>query len=95
MSNQVINFYEVKNDKIIYKAGIIKESMLSSIISDIFTFLMIISSFWINAHFIHSRAMSVLLLFMLIFSFNFGSRKRNLTKEEFKKVMNQYLDEIP
>lgn len=94
---KVVQTYENINkcgDKtIIYKAGIVKESLLASIISDTYTFGILIFSFWINQQFIQSRVVSGILLFAFLFSLFFKSNERTVSKEEFKKIMDKYLEE--
>lgn len=95
MSRKVITMYEETstfgNKTIIYKGGIVKESLLSSILSDTYTYGILLLSFWVNQAFIHSRIVSTILLFSFIFSLFFSTNKKNVSKEEFKKIMNEHL----
>ena len=80
------------NTKVVYKAGIVKESLLASILSDTYTYGILILSFWINQQYIHSKIVSCILLFSFIFTLYFSSKKEVVSKEQFKKVMNEYLE---
>lgn len=84
---------KVGNTNIIYKGAIIKENLLSSIFSDVFTFGTLLLSFWINYSFIHSKLLSCILLFCFLFSLNYGTKKKIVSKEEFKKIMEEILEE--
>lgn len=89
MSKKVIQIFESDN----YTIGLIKESMLASIISDTYTFGIMILSFWINYHYIHSRLVSGILLFCFLLNAAWGTKKKLVTKEEFKKIVDEYLGE--
>jgi hypothetical protein len=93
----IINYYEqeqqIGNLKVIYKAGIVKENLMSSIITDTYTFGILLFSFWVNSQFIHSKIVSCILLFCFLFTLNSAKRKKMISKEEFKKIMNDYLEE--
>jgi hypothetical protein len=88
------NIYNYGNKIIIYKAGIVKESLLSSILSDTYTFGILIFSFWVNHQFIQSRIVSSILLFCFILSLIFKSAERTISKEEFKQKMDKYLEDM-
>lgn len=73
--------------------GLIRESIWSSIIKNTYTFFVLISSFWINANFIGSRALSVCLMIVwLLWTFLKSMPKEELTLDEFiekaKKMCN-------
>ena len=93
----IINYYEEEHKigdlKTIYKAGIVKENFISSILSDTYTFGILVLSFWVNQTYIHSRMLSCILLFCFLFNLNFSTRKKRVSKEEFKNIMNEYLGE--
>lgn len=97
MNKTIINYYEqeqqVGNLKVIYKGGIVKESLMSSIISDTYTFGMLLFSFWVNSQFIHSKIVACILLFCFLFNLCSAERRKRISKEEFKKIMNEYLEE--
>jgi hypothetical protein len=96
MNKTIINYYEqerqVGNLKVIYKGGIVKENLMSSIITDTYTFGILLLSFWVNSQFIHSKIVSCILLFCFLFTLN-SAKKKRISKEEFKKIMNEYLEE--
>jgi hypothetical protein len=71
----------------------VKENLISSILSDTYTFGILVFSFWVNQTYIHSRILSFILLLCFLFNLNFSSRKKRVTKEEFKNIMNEYLGE--
>lgn len=73
------------------RIGLMKESMFSSIISDTYTFGIMLLSFWVNQQYIHSKTVSVILLFCFLFSLSFGTKTKKVTKEEFKKYVEEVL----
>lgn len=93
---KIINFYEqeceVGNKKVIYKGAIIKESLISSILSDTYTFGILLLSFYINQTYVHSKLLAGILLILFLFQLN-SAKKKRVTKEEFKKIMNEYLED--
>lgn len=95
---KVINMFEnetnIGNTRVIYKGGIVKESLLSSIISDTYSFGSVLLSFWVNQQFIHSKIVSVILLFAFMLSLFWGTNKKRVSTEEFKKIMEEYLSEV-
>ena len=94
MKNQVLYLYdkklELQNATIITKIGMVRESLLSSVLSDIFTFIMLISLFCANAYFIHSRLFSVLILVMFFVTAKRGTKK--VTKDELLKILNEAIE---
>jgi hypothetical protein len=84
----------VGNITTIYKGAIVKEGLVQSIISDFFTFGIMVFSFWVNCQFIHSKILSCILLFCFIFLLCFSENKQVVSKEEFKKIMNKHLEEF-
>lgn len=84
----------VGNTTIIYKGAIIKSSLVQSILSDFFTFGILVFSFWVNCQFIHSKILSCILLFCFIFHLCFCGNKQEVSKEEFIKIMNKHLEEF-
>jgi hypothetical protein len=82
------------NTTIIYKGAIIKSSLVQSIISDFFTFGIMVFSFWVNYQFIHSKILSCILLFCFIFQLCCCKNKQVVSKEEFIKIMNKHLEEF-
>jgi hypothetical protein len=89
MSKKVIYLYETSKAKM----GLVRESLLSSIISDTYSFGIILFSFWINQQYIQSRMVSAILLFAFILSLFYASTRRRITAEEFKKITEKYLKE--
>ena len=83
----------VGKTNIIYRGAIIRESLLSSVLSDAFTFGTLLFSFWVNYNFIHSKLLSCILLLSFLFSLDFGTKKKRVSKEEFKKIMEEILEE--
>ena len=94
---KVINLFEseskIGNTKVIYKGGIVKENLLSSILSDTYTFGILLLSFWVNQQYIHSRIVSVILLLAFLFQCFRGTNKKRVSKDEFVKIMNEYIQE--
>ena len=94
---KVINLFEseskIGNTKVIYKGGIIKENLLSSILSDTYTFAILLFSFWINQQYIHSRLVSIILLLSFLVQCFWGTNKKRVSKDEFVKIMNEHLQE--
>lgn len=94
---KIINLYEqetqIGNTKIIYKGGVVKENLISSIISDTYTFGILLFSFWVNQQYIQSKIVSCILLFSFLISLFADSKKRKVSKEDFKKIMDEYLEE--
>lgn len=94
---KVINLYEnistVGDKTIIYKGGIVKENLLSSILSDTYTYGVLLFSFWFNQQYINSRIINGILLFSFLFSLFYSTGKRIVSKEEFKEIMGKYLEE--
>lgn len=94
---KVINLFESESNigdkKIIYKGGIIKENLLSSILSDTYTYGILLLSFWVNQQYIHSRIVSVILLLAFLLQCFWGTNKKRVSKDEFIKIMNEYLKE--
>lgn len=84
---------KIGNTNIIYRGAIIRESLLSSILSDIFTFGTLLFSFWVNYNFIHSKILSCILLLSFLFSLNFSTKKERVSKEEFKRIMEEVLED--
>lgn len=97
MTKKTINLFEseskIGNTKIIYKGGIVKENLLSSILSDTYTFGILLLSFWINQQYIHSRIVSVILLLSFLVQCFGGTNKRRISKDEFIEIMNKHLQE--
>lgn len=92
--NMIENETKIGNTKVIYKGGIVKESLFSSIISDTYTFGTLLLSFWVNQQFIHSKIVSVILLFSFLLNLFWGTNKKRVSTEEFKKIMEEYLREV-
>ena len=94
---KVINLFEseskIGNTKVIYKGGIIKENLLSSILSDTYTLGILLLSFWVNQQYIHSRIVSIILLLSFLLQCFWGTNKKRVSKDEFIKIMNEYLKE--
>lgn len=94
---KIINVFEseskIGNTKVIYKGGIIKENLLSSILSDTYTFGILLFSFWINQQYIHSRLVSIILLLSFLAQCFWGTNKKRVSKDEFIKIMNEHLQE--
>ena len=94
---KIINVFEseskIGNTKVIYKGGIIKENLLSSILSDTYTFGILLFSFWINQQYIHSRLVSIILLLSFLVQCFWGTNKKRVSKDEFIKIMNEHLQE--
>ena len=97
MTKKTINLFEseskIGNTKIIYKGGIVKENLLSSILSDTYTFAILLLSFWVNQQYIHSRIVSVILLLSFLVQCFWGTNKRRVSKDEFIEIMNKHLQE--
>ena len=95
---KVINMFESETNigktRVIYKGGIVKENLLSSIISDTYSFGSVLLSFWVNQQFIHSKIVSIILLFSFLLSLFWGTNKKRVSTEEFKKIMEEYLSEV-
>lgn len=84
----------VGNTTTIYKGAIIKDGLVESIISDFFTFGIMVFSFWVNYQFIHSKILSCILLFCFIFTLCSCTDRQVVSKEEFIKIMNKHLEEF-
>ena len=68
----------------------VAESFTKSILADIFTFGMLVGSFWVNYEFIESKLLSAVILIMFWISATArGSSKikKFYTKEEFKEFV--------
>lgn len=94
---KVINLFEseskIGNTRVIYKGGIVKENLLSSILSDTYTFGILLLSFWVNQQYIHSRIVSIILLLSFLLQCFWGTNKKRVSKDEFIKIMNEHLQE--
>ena len=84
---------EIGNLKVKTKASMVRESLLHSIVSDTYTFGILLFSFWVNQTFIHSKMVSCILLFSFLFTAAFITKRQKLTKEEFKEKMEEFLKE--
>lgn len=71
-----------------YKGVIVRESLLESILSDLFTFGCLVSSFALNQFFVHSKILTSILIIMFLFMLN-STKKENITKEEFLKKFEE------
>ena len=85
----VENEQTIGNFKIKTRIGLAKEGLWQSVVSDIFTFFMILLSFGVNAYYIHSKLVSILLLFMFIFMST--EKHKVLSKNEFLELVNKEL----
>lgn len=74
-----------------YRGAIVKESLMQSVLSDLFTFGTIVLSFAVNAYFIHSRLLSGLLLSAFLFML-MSTKKEIVTKEEFLKRFEEMIN---
>ena len=93
-----IIMYETKkkvlNSELILRFGIVKESLISSILKDIFTFGIMLFSFWVNAQFINSKMVSCILLFcFLVAMWNKSKDTKTETFEEFIEEARKLLEE--
>ncbi len=93
-----IVMYETKkkvfNSEILLRFGIIKESLISSILKDIFTFGIMLFSFWVNAQFINSKMVSCILLFcFLVAMWNKSKDTKTETFEEFIEEARKLIEE--
>lgn len=84
--------YKLGNKIFQYKGAIVKENLLSSILSDLFTFFSLVSSFALNEFFIHSKLLAVILTIMFIFMLS-STKKEYITKEEFLKKIEELTNE--
>ena len=83
-----IIMYETKkkvlDSEVLVRFGVIKESLISSILKDIFTFGVMLFSFWVNAQFINSKMVSCILLFcFLVAMWNKSKETNTVTFDEF------------
>ena len=93
-----IIMYETKkkvlNSELILRFGIVKESLISSILKDIFTFGIMLFSFWVNAQFINSKMVSCILLFcFLVAMWNKSKDTKTETFEEFIEEARKLIEE--
>lgn len=84
--------YELGNRVFKYKGAIVKESLFESILSDLFTFGCLVSSFALNQFFVHSKILTSILIIMFFFMLN-SIKKENITKEEFLKKFEEMTKE--
>ena len=78
----------------ILRFGIVKESLISSILKDIFTFGIMLFSFWVNAQFINSKMVSCILLFcFLVAMWNKSKDTKTETFEEFIEEARKLIEE--
>lgn len=92
---KVIYLYEkettILDKHYLYRTAIVKESLLESILSDVFTYFIILLSFGVNQYFIHSRMVSFVILIMFILYLNSGYKR--VSSEEYKKIVDELLEE--
>ena len=93
-----IIMYETKkkvlNSELILRFGIVKESLISSILKDIFTFGIMLFSFWVNAQFINSKMVSCILLFcFLVAMWNKSKDVKTATFDEFIEEARKLVEE--
>lgn len=92
---KVIYLYEkettILDKHYLYRTAIVKESLLESILSDIFTYFIMLLSFGVNQYFIHSRMVSFVILIMFILYLNSGYKR--VSSEEYKKIVDELLEE--
>ena len=75
---------KVLNSEVFISFGIVKEGLISSILKDIFTFGIMLFSFWVNAQFINSKMVSCILLFcFLVAMWDKSKDTKTETFEEF------------
>ena len=85
---------KVLNSKLILRFGIVKESLISSILKDIFTFGIMLFSFWVNAQFINSKMVSCILLFcFLVAMWNKSEDTKTETFEEFIEEARKLIEQ--
>ena len=75
------------------KIAIVKESLLESILSDVFTYFIMLLSFGINQYFIHSRMVSFVILIMFIVFLTVQGTHKRVSTEEYKKIVDELLEE--
>ncbi len=83
---------ELDNYKSKKGIGLVHENIWSSFIKDTYSFFILVSSFWINANFIGSRALSVCLMIVWLLWTLKPMPREELTLDEFiekaKKMCN-------
>lgn len=75
------------------RTAIVKESLLESILSDAFTYFIMLLSFGINQYFIHSRMVSFVMLIMFIVFLTAQGTHKRVSSEEYKKIVDELLEE--
>lgn len=86
------NEYKLGDKTFKYKGAIVKESLLESVLSDLFTFGCLVLSFALNQFFVHSKILTSILIIMFFFILN-STKKENITKEEFLKEFEEMTEE--
>lgn len=76
------NSYKLDDETFICKNMLVRESLIESILSDLFSFGSLVSSFALNAYFVHSRLLAAILTIMFLIMLN-STKKIRITKEEF------------
>lgn len=75
------------------RTAIVKESLLESILSDVFTYFIMLLSFGINQYFIHSRMVLFVILIMFILYLTVEGGYKRVSSEEYKKIVDELLEE--
>ena len=79
---------ESKKEYILYK-----ESLWQAIVEDIFTFGVLLISFWVNQKYIESKTLSVIIVIMwLLFLFGKAVNKKNTFTDKDKLI--KYIKEL-
>ena len=84
---------EINGIKYICEFGYIKESLIYSIISDLFTFGILILGFYINHFYIGSKLLSLILLTCFLVMANSTKKMKISNKEEFMKRFNEAMED--
>lgn len=69
-----------------YKGVIVRESLLESILSDLFTFGCLVSSFALNQFFVHSKILTSILIIMFLFMLNSTKKRKYHKRRIFEKI---------
>lgn len=83
----------ILNKHYLCRTAIVEESLLESILSDVFTYFIMLLSFGINQFFIHSRMVSFVILIMFFVFLTVKCTHKRVSAEEYKKIVDELLEE--
>ena len=85
--------YTISDQHYLCRTAIVKESLLESILSDVFTYFIMLLSFGINQFFIHSRMVSFVILIIFILYLTVKCEHKRVSTKEYKKIVDELLEE--